>query len=110
MTPPRVVKVEVIEVESLEGPRNATGVLDVYLSDGREFSLMAATPAWFEDKTRRLGLDFYYGHSILFLNSLKPDVAKKAAKELAKNDAMLCRYDTPRTTLPRVLEEFKRRH
>ena len=99
-----------MEVESSSGPENATGVLDVYLSDGREFSLLAATPSWFEDKARKLGIEFYYGHSILFLSALKPDIAKKAAKELAKDDSLLCQYDTPRTTLPRVLEEFKQRH
>lgn len=110
MTANRVVKVDIMEIDSSSGPGASTGVLDVYLSDGREFSLLAATPAWFEDKMSKLGLDFYYGHSILFLSSLKPDVAKKAAKELAKDDALLCQYDTPRTTLPRVLEEFKQRH
>ncbi|MBI5210053.1 MAG: hypothetical protein HY927_08785 [Elusimicrobia bacterium] len=110
MTAPRVVKVALEAVETLGDAGRSCGVIEICLSDGREFSVLASTPAWFEEKLRQLGLDFYYGHSILFLKAVKLDVAKKAAKELAKNDAWLCLYDTPRTSVSRVLEDFRQRH
>lgn len=86
------------------------GVVEAVLKDGREFSMLAATPAWFESQLRALG-SFYYGPSVLLLKKLDGAHAKRAAKAMAERDEQLfCRYDTPRRTLPEVLAAFKSSH
>jgi hypothetical protein len=91
--------------------RHGSAVVEVLLKDGRIFSILAATPSWFEEKTRELDLSFYFGPAVLFLKEMTPAVAGKAAEAMAAAGAeCLCRYDTPRKTLSEVLAEFKTRH
>ncbi len=89
-------------------PAHAAGVIEVYLKDGRQFTLLAATPSWFKAELARLGLSFYYGPAVLFLKTLDPAAARKAAKDMMDEDEqLLVRYDTPRRTLPDILAAFK---
>jgi hypothetical protein len=89
-------------------PAHSCGVIEVYLKDGRQFTLLAATPSWFKDELKRLGLKFYYGPAVLFLKTVDLASARKAAKEMmALDEQLLVRYDTPRRTLPDVLAAFK---
>jgi len=88
-----------------------SGVIEVYLKDGRQFTLLAATPAWFKAELKRLGLKFYYGPAVLFLKNLDAASARKAAKDmLAEDEQLLVRYDTPRRTLPDILAAFRAAH
>ncbi|MBI2385875.1 MAG: hypothetical protein HYV14_07665 [Elusimicrobia bacterium] len=92
-------------------PEHGSGVIEVYLKDGRQFTLLAATPSWFKEELTRLGLKFYYGPAVLFLKKLDLAAARKAAKDmLTENEQLLVRYDTPRRTLPDVLAAFRAAH
>lgn len=92
-------------------PEHSSGVIEVYLKDGRQFTLLAATPSWFKGELQRMGLKFYYGPAVLFLNKLDIVGARKAAKDmLAENEQLLVRYDTPRRTLPDILAAFRVAH
>ncbi|MBI2789216.1 MAG: hypothetical protein HYX59_11085 [Elusimicrobia bacterium] len=92
-------------------PEHASGVIEVYLKDGRQFTLLAATPSWFKEELTRLGLKFYYGPAVLFLKKLELAAARKAAKDMmAENEQLLVRYDTPRRTLPDILAAFRAAH
>lgn len=103
-----------IELTHLADPArldHASGVIEVYLKDGRQFTLLAATPSWFKDELKRLGLKFYYGPAVLFLKKMDLAGARKAAKDMmAENEQLLVRYDTPRRTLPDILEAFRAAH
>lgn len=84
------------------------GVVEVFLKDGRQFTILAATPAWFKAECARLGLPFYYGAPVLFLKKIDATLARKAAKAMhAEDEQLLMRHDTPRRTLPDILAEFK---
>ena len=108
---PRPISVAVTEAYPPRRPEDACAVVQVRLADGREFSLLTATPSWFEDAFRRLGLRYYFGPSVLFVKSLEASVVRRAVKAMtAEGDRWLCVYDTPRTTLPEVLARFKARH
>ena len=107
----RVVSVALTEAYPPRRPAQACGVVQVRVSDGREFSLLAATPAWFERAFSKFGLEFYFGPLVLFVGSLEPLTARRAARAMAaQGDLWFCLYDTPRTTLPQVLAAFKSRH
>ncbi len=111
MTASRVAVVKVVEVEKGASDAHASGVVEIVLKDGREFSVLAATPSWFQEALSQMGLPFYFGAAVLFLKRMTPAFARKAAEEMASGgDRWLCVYDTPRTTLRRVLGEFKARH
>lgn len=103
-----------VELTHLSDPAradHACGVIEVYLKDGRQFTLLAATPSWFKEELVRLGLKFYYGPAVLFLHKLDLAAARKAAKDmLAENEQLLVRYDTPRRTLPDILAAFRAAH
>lgn len=87
------------------------GVVEAILKDGREFSILAATPSWWSAELARRGLDFYYGPMVLFVKKLDAAHARRAAKRMAAVDEQLfCRYDTPRKTLPRILDAFAADH
>lgn len=87
------------------------GVVDAVLKDGREFSILAATPARWRAELERRGLRFYFGPMALFLRSLDDAHARRAAKAVALADEQLfCRYDTPRKTLAEVLDAFRAVH
>lgn len=103
--------VELTHLTDSARPEHASGVIEVYLKDGRQFTLLAATPSWFRGEMERLGLKFYYGPAVLFLHALDLAAARKAAKDmLAQDEQLLVRYDTPRRTLPDVLAAFKATH
>lgn len=103
--------IELTHLSDSARPEHACGVIEVYLKDGRQFTLLAATPSWFKDELRRLGLKFYYGPAVLFLKKLDLAAARKAAKDmLAENEQLLVRYDTPRRTLPDILAAFLDAH
>ena len=90
---------------------HGSGVIEVYLKDGRQFTLLAATPSWFKAELARLGLKFYYGPAVLFVKSVDAATARKAAKDMmAEDEQLLVRYDTPRRTLPDILAAFKSAH
>lgn len=92
-------------------PEHCAGVIEVYLKDGRQFTLLAATPSWFKEALAKLGLKFYYGPAVLFLKKVDLASAKTAAKDMmAEDEQLLVRYDTPRRTLPDILEAFKASH
>ena len=102
---------QVTEVYPPRKTSSGCAVAQVYLSDGREFSVLTATPVWFEKAFKELGLPFYYGSSILFTKSLEQAVVKKAVKAMEpEGDRWLTLHDTPRRTLPEVLARFKSRH
>ncbi|MDE2140914.1 MAG: hypothetical protein KGJ84_00710 [Elusimicrobia bacterium] len=87
------------------------GVVEVVLKDGREFSILAATPAWWRDELTRRALKFYFGPMVLFVAKLDASHAKRSAKRMAETDEQLfCRYDTPRKTLPEILDAFQALH
>jgi hypothetical protein len=87
------------------------GVVEAVLKDGREFSILAATPEWWREEAVRRSLRFYYGPLVLFLRRLDAAHARRAAKRMAATDELLfCRYDTPRRTLPDVLDAFQSAH
>ena len=111
MTALKVARVELGDAEPAAGKGNGSAVVRAWLSDGREFSILAATPAWFAQAFAASGLPYYFGPSVMFLAKLQTATAKRAVETLlAKGDRWLCLYDTPRTTLPRVLSDFKARH
>ena len=100
--------VELSDVEPKKSPGHCSAVVQVKLSDERQFSILAATPGWFVEAFGKLGLEFYFGPCVLFLRVMQADRARRAVAEMAKGgDQRLCRYDTPRTTLPGVLADFK---
>ncbi|MBI4061837.1 MAG: hypothetical protein HY403_10430 [Elusimicrobia bacterium] len=106
-----VAHIELAHLSDPARPEHSCGVIEVYLKDGRQFTLLAATPSWFKDALGGLGLRFYYGPAVLFLKAMDPAVARKAAKDmLAENEQLLVRYDTPRRTLPDVLAAFRAAH
>lgn len=103
--------IELAHLSDPARPEHASGVIEVYLKDGRQFTLLAATPSWFKDELVRLGLKYYYGPAVLFLKKLDPASARKAAKDMmAENEQLLVRYDTPRRTLPDILAAFRAAH
>lgn len=111
--PPKLAlaQVAVTEIDDASDLSKASGVAEVFLKDGRQFSILAATPAWFEAEFARLRLPYYFGPSILFLRDLKERTVKQAVTAMTKEgEAALIQHDTPRTTLPRLLAEFKARH
>lgn len=111
---PKGLKVASAQVTEVYPPRKTTAgcaVAQAYLSDGREFSLLTATPVWFEKAFAELGLPYYFGPSILFTRSLEQALVRKAVRAMEpEGDRWLCLHDTPRTTLPEVLARFSERH
>lgn len=106
--PVRVARVELAAVEPAGVPGEASAVVQVLLDDGREFSILAATPSWFASALDKSGLRYYFGPSILFLKTIDLALARKAVGEMSVDaDRWFCRYDTPRKTLPAVLDEFR---
>ncbi len=82
-------------------------VVETVLKDGREFSILATTPEWWHAELERRGGPFYFGPLALFLKKLDVAHAKRAAQAMAERDEQLfCRYDTPRRTLPEILDAF----
>ena len=107
----RVDAIELAQTEPPESPGLCSAVVQVSLSDGREFSILAATPSWFTEAFARLGLDFYFGPLVLFVRTMDLGLVRRAVTDMVKGgDQWLCRHDTPRTTLTKVLAEFKARH
>ena len=103
--------IELAHLSDLTRPEHACGVIEVFLKDGRQFTLLAATPSWFKAEMKRLGLRFYYGPAVLFLKSLELAAARKAAKDMmAEDEQLLVRYDTPRRTLPDVPAAYRAAH
>lgn len=109
MTPSSPVgHVELTHVTNPETPAHTGGVIEVYLKDGRQFTLLAATPSWFKEELLRLGLTYYYGPAFLFVKKLDAATARQAAKDmLAEDEQLLVRYDTPRRTIADILGSFK---
>lgn len=84
------------------------GVVETVLKDGREFSILSATPQWWKEELERRGVPYYYGPMVLFVKKLDATHGKRAAKHMAETDELLfCRYDTPRKTLPEILDAFQ---
>jgi hypothetical protein len=82
-------------------------VAEAVLKDGREFSMLAARPDWWKTELERRALPFYFGPLVLFLKKLDAPHVRAAAKAMAAADEQLfCRYDTPRKTLPEILDAF----
>ncbi|MEK7233552.1 MAG: hypothetical protein AAB268_07035 [Elusimicrobiota bacterium] len=103
--------IELTHLSDPASPEHTSGVVEVYLKDGRQFTLLAATPFWFKGELQRLGLKFYYGPAVLFLKKLNLAAARKAAKDmLTEDEQLLVRYDTPRRTLPDILAAFRAAH
>ena len=103
--------IELAHLSDPARPEHSCGVIEVYLKDGRQFTLLAATPSWFKEELVRLGLRFYYGPAVLFLKKLDLAGARKAAKDMmAEDEQLLVRYDTPRRTLPDILSAFRSAH
>lgn len=107
----RVDAIGLTEADPAGSPGHCSAVVQVSLSDGRQFSILAATPSWFAETFARFGLDFYFGPSVLFVRSMDLGLVRRAVNEMAQyGDQWLCRHDTPRTTLAKVLADFKARH
>lgn len=107
-----VLKPVLVEVTEQEGtPDHCSANVQVRLEDGRQFSILAATPSWFEEAFTKAGLRYYFGPAILFVRRMDLALVTRAAEEMARRgDQWLCSYDTPRTTLPQVLADFKSKH
>lgn len=100
-----------LQLSDAATPEHTSGVIEVYLKDGRQFTLLAATPSWFKERMGVLGLKFYYGPAVLFLKKLDAAAARKAAKDMMEEDEqLLVRYDTPRRTLTEILSAFHAAH
>lgn len=107
---PRPHGLSVERVEFLSAKAGGTAVIETYLSDARQFSILAATPAWWRKQFSADGLRFYFGSPAVFLSKLEPELARTAVAGIAAvGDAELCLFDYPRTSLPQVLEKFKAR-
>jgi hypothetical protein len=105
---PSKIGVGSVAVDLVEG---GCGVVEAVLKDGREFSILSATPTWWRAELERRKLAFYFGPMVLFVTKLDAAHAKRAAKLMAETDEQLfCRYDTPRKTLPQVLDAFQALH
>ena len=106
----KVVSTAISEAYPPRSPDHGCAVVQVRIEDGREFSLLTATPSWFAKAFGEIGLTYYYGPSVLFVRTLDPKLVRKAVNAMAaEGDLWLCRYDTPRRTLPEVLADFKGR-
>jgi len=93
---------------SVDQVADGCGVVETVLKDGREFSILSATPQWWKAELERRGLPYYFGPMVLFVKKLDAAHAKRAAKRMAETDELLfCRYDTPRKTLPEILDAFQ---
>jgi len=91
----------------IDRAENGHAVAEAVLKDGREFSMLAATPDWWKAELERRGLKFYFGPLVLFLAKLDAAHVRAAAKAMAAADEQLfCRYDTPRKVLPEILDAF----
>lgn len=105
---PSKVGLGTASVDRVEG---GCGVVEAVLRDGRQFSMLSAVPAWWREEARRRALRYYYGPMVLFVKKLDAAHARRAAKLMAAVDEQLfCRYDTPRRTLPDVLDAFQSAH
>ena len=103
--------IEIREAEPPLSPGHCSAVVEVSLADGREFSILAATPSWFAEAFAQTGLDFYFGPLVLFVRTMDLGLVRRAVTAMVKGgDQWLCRHDTPRTTLAKVLAEFKSKH
>ena len=103
--------VELTDAEPAGSPGHCSAVVQVSLDDGRQFSLLAATPSWFTEAFAAAGLDYYFGPLVLFVRSMESGLVRRAVTDMVKaGDQWLCRHDTPRTTLAKVLAEFKAKH
>ena len=103
--------IELTDAEPAGSPGHCSAVVQVSLSDGREFSILAATPSWFAEAFSALGLEYYFGPLVLFVRTMDPGLVRRAITDMVRGgDQWLCRHDTPRTTLGKVLAEFKAKH
>lgn len=112
---PKVARVELAEVADVPKAKGKAiagcAVSEVFTSDKRQFSVLAATPLWWELAWKEHGLRFYFGAPILFVDAIEPKRIRSAADSIAaRGEAELCLYDAPRTTLPAVLADFKAKH
>jgi hypothetical protein len=99
------------DIDPPSSPGRCCAVFEAILKDGREFSILSATPSWFTEALRGLGLRCYYGSQVLFVRKASGAAARRAAAAMAEQgERWLCLYDTPRTTLPKVIEAFKAKH
>ncbi len=102
---PSKIGVGMAAVDRVEG---GCGVAEAVLKDGREFSILSATPRWWKTELERRGMPFYFGPMVLFMKKIDAPHAKRAVKRMADVDELLfCRYDTPRKTLPEILDAFQ---
>ena len=107
----RVDAIEITDAEPAQSPGHCSAAVQVSLADGRQFSILAATPSWFAEALDKAGLEFYFGPLVLFVRSMDLGLVRRAVTDMVKDgDQWLCRYDTPRTTLGKVLAEFKAKH
>lgn len=109
---PKVAKVELLAgAPKRKGAKPGVGVAEVFTADKRQFSVLLATPEWWEAAVKERGLRFYFGPPVLFAAALEPKLVRAAAEAIAaRGEAELCLYDAPRTDLPSVLDDFKARH
>jgi hypothetical protein len=102
---PSKIGVGMAAVDRVQG---GTGVAEAVLKDGREFSILSCTPQWWKAELEKRGLSFYFGPMVLFMKKIDAPHAKRAVKRMADVDELLfCRYDTPRKTLPEILDAFQ---
>ncbi len=109
---PKVSRVELAPAAKGRGKAAAgCGVAEVFTTDKRQFSILIATPAWWDAAWKKHGLRFYFGPPVLFVDAIELKRLRAAADAIAaRGEAELCLYDAPRTTLPAVLADFKARH
>lgn len=107
----RVDAIAITDAEPAQNPGHCSAVVQVSLADGRQFSILAATPSWFSEAFAKAGLEFYFGPLVLFVRTMDLGLVRRAVTDMVKSgDQWLCRYDTPRTTLGQVLEQFRAKH
>lgn len=99
-----VSRVELSRTKSAKG----AAVIEAFLEDSRQFSILAAEPKWLRKELERSGVKYYFGAPVLLLEALDEELAREAVGAIARaGDAELCLYDAPRTDLPQVLAQFK---
>ena len=107
----KVVHIEINDSNPSGEPGNCCATIQASVEDGRQFSILAATPSWFKERFIESGMLCFFGPSVLFVRTMDALFVRRAVEAMAKDgDLWLCRYDTPRTTLTKALEDFKAKH
>ena len=57
----RLARVDLRDIEPAKRPEHCCAVAEAHLDDGRQFSILTATPSWFAEALSSAGMPYYYG-------------------------------------------------